>query len=87
MEGATEVGTTYRGISNRGIGCQDLGEDLCGGVTGIFSIWARDMGNETTHWEVFWRIPTQGGPQADGMASTEGGFWTVAVSPDDGGNG
>ena len=29
-----------------------------------------DVGHEPTHWEVFWRIPPQGGPQADGEATS-----------------
>ena len=52
-------------------GFPDLGKDICGGDPGSFSVWFGYVGDYTTHWEVFGRIPPQGGPQADGTETAE----------------
>ena len=51
------------------------------GGTGSFYVWFGDAGKDTTHWEEFGRIPPQGGPKADGMATTDEYCWEVGVSP------
>ena len=39
------------------------------------------MGYVPTHWDEFWRIPTQVSPQTDETATVEGNNWEVDVSP------
>ena len=86
-ESATEVGATDQGVSKIGRGCTDLGKDLCGSGSDIFSVWVGDVGNDTTHWEWFGRISPQGGPQAGVTETAEGHLWEMEVSPAGGGNG
>ena len=58
-------------VGGRGCGFPDLGKDLHGSGPGSFSVWVRDVGDDTTYWEGFERIPPQGGPQFGGMATIE----------------
>ena len=57
------VGATGKGVGYRGRVCLNLRKDLRGGVTGSFTVWVGDVGDETPHWEGFGRIPPQGGFQ------------------------
>ena len=47
-------------------------KDIHGGCLGSFSVWVKDMGDDTIHWEGFGQIPPQVGPQADGTATMKG---------------
>ena len=60
------MGTTYQGVGKRGNGCPNLGKYLCGGGPGSFSVWVRDVGDDTTHWEGIGLSPPQDGPKDDG---------------------
>ena len=73
MEVTTEVRATYQGVGKRGHGSSDLGKDLLGVVPGSLSVWVRYMGDDTSHWGVFGRIPQQCGPQDNGTEIAEGG--------------
>ena len=57
------------GIEQGGIGCPDIGTDLLGGGTIGPDIWVRYMVPDAAYEEGVGRIPPQGGPQADGMAT------------------
>ena len=50
-EGATDVIVTVQGVGKGGRGCPDLGKNLCGGGPGSTSVWVRDVGDDTAHWE------------------------------------
>ena len=83
------MGTYVYVIEQEGCGCLDLGENLCNGVSEGHAVWVRDMGDNTAHWEGLGRIPSQGGPQADGKITSEkiGGWMGVYPNGgrDDGG--
>ena len=72
-EGSAEVGVTIYGVGKGGRGCPDLAKNTRVSVPGSSTVWVRDVGNDTEHWEVFGRIPPQGGPQADRKETLEGG--------------
>ena len=72
-EGATEVGVTYHGAGKRGHRCPYLGKYIRGGGPGSIDVWVRYVGDDTSHWEYFGRIIPQGGPQAEGTETVEGG--------------
>ena len=70
-EGAKEVGATVHGIGKGGNGCPEVGNNLRGGGPGGSTVCVRDVGDDTTHWEGFGRIPPQDVPQADGTSISE----------------
>ena len=76
------MGAAVSDADQEGIRCPDLGEDLRGGGSGGHSLQVRDMSNDTAHWEVFGRIPPQGGPHTDREKTSEraGGWMGVSTS-------
>ena len=54
-----------------GFGGSSVGNDL----------QVRDVGHDTTHWEGFGRFLPQGGPQADGEATSERTGLRMGLSP------
>ena len=75
------MGAVFQGFEKGVCGCLDLGENLLGGGSGGSNVRVRDVGDDTTHWEGFGRIPPQGGPKDDGMTtSDQAGRW-VGVFP------
>ena len=65
------MGTAVQGLEQGGCGCPELGENLRGVDSDCHDVQFRDVCDETTHWECFGRIPSQGGPQADGTTTLE----------------
>ena len=59
------MGADVFGAEQGGSVCLYLVEGLWGVSSGGNSLQVVDVGNDTNHWEVFGRIPPQGGPQAD----------------------
>ena len=72
---------TVHGVGKGGRGCPDLGDNLHGGGSGGYVVWFRDVGNDTAHWGASEMIPSQGGPQADGAATSERKVQWVSISP------
>ena len=70
--GTEEVGAADTGDGERGIVCPDVGDVLCCGGTGGSVVWVEDVGYVPAHWEDLGRLPPQGGPQTDGVATVEG---------------
>ena len=64
------MGETVEGAGKRGCGCPDLGPDILGGGPVGNYLRVIDVGHDPTHWEGVGRIPPQGGPQADGEATS-----------------
>ena len=89
-EGSTEVDVNVQGVGKGGCGCPDLGNNLRSGVTGGTSAWFGEVGDDTAHLECVGNIPPQGGPQADGTATSQEEGWEVGLYPaggSDGGDG
>ena len=80
-EGTAEVGVAVSGADQGVRRCPDLREDLRGGGSGSHSLRVGYVGNDTTHWDSFGRIPPQGIPQADGETTSERTGWRMVVSP------
>ena len=81
------MGAGVQVVDQGGCVCPDLGENLCGGGSGGYVVWVRDMGANTENWEASGWIPPQGGPQADVMTTSEReGLW-VGVYPSSGSDG
>ena len=59
-------------IEKGGSGCPDTRTYLLGGSAMGHAVWVRDMGPDTAHEEGVGRIPPQGGPQADTVATAGG---------------
>ena len=53
-------------------GCPYIGTYLLGGGEIGPTVWVRDMGPDAAHEEYVGRIPPQGGPQADTVATAGG---------------
>ena len=70
LGGTTEVGVTVYGVGQGGRGCPYLGENLRGGGSGGSVVWVGDVDDDTAHWVDSGRIPSQGGPQADRVATS-----------------
>ena len=85
--GATEVGADVQGVKQGGHICPDLRENLCGGGSGGSVVWFRDMGAKTAHWEASVPIPPHGGPQDDGVITSERERWWVDIYPAGGSDG
>ena len=60
-EGTAEVGTDALDAEQGRTRCPELREDLRGGGSGVHALRVGDVGNEIAHWEIFGRIPPQGG--------------------------
>ena len=73
--------STDQGAGKRGKLCPDLSKDLRGVGPGSFAVWVIDVGDDTTHWEVFVNTPPQDGPHVDSMATAEGCLWYMSVYP------
>ena len=66
VEGVAKVGAADKGVEERGSVCLYLGKVLNGGFPGSFTVWVRDVGDDTTHWEGIGLSPPQDGPKDDG---------------------
>ena len=74
------MGASISGADQRGNGCLELGEYLCGSGSGDHALWVGDVGNDTAHREGLGRIPSQGVPHAHGETSSDRKGWWMGVS-------
>ena len=84
------MGPADSDIEQGGSGFQDIGTYLFGGGAIGHAVRVRYMVPDATHEEGFGRIPTPGGPQADGAATVEGAGRRMDLPPSggyDGGGG
>ena len=66
----TEVGAAVQGVGQGRRVCPDSGDNLRGGGSGGSVVWVGDVDDDTAHWVDSGRIPSQGGPQADRVATS-----------------
>ena len=63
------MGANIQGIGKGGHRFLEIRNNIRGGGPGGSAAWVGDVGDDTTYWEGFGRIPPQGGLQADKMAT------------------
>ena len=54
QEGAAEVGTSNKGVGERGGGCPDFGNVIRGSCEGSLIVWVRDLDDATTDSTTGW---------------------------------
>ena len=77
----TEVGAADLDIDQEGNECPETGTYLLVGSAIGHAIWVKEMGPDAAYEEGVVCIPPQGGPQADGEATTEGTGQRLGLSP------
>ena len=78
------MGAVVAGDGEVGGRCTDAGTVLyCGGIGGT-SVWVRDVGCVSEHWEDAGTLPPQGGLQVDGEVAKEEDRSDVGLPPTDG---
>ena len=87
LESTEEVGTNEKRAEQGGCGCPGLGKYLLRGVPVGHVVRVGDVGHYPTHWEDFGRIPPQGGPQADGEATSTRKGQCMGIPPSGGNSG
>ena len=65
QEGSEEVGEVVVGAGEGGSGCSDVGNVLCCGGSGGYSVWVGDAGYVPANWEDIGQIPPKSVPQVD----------------------
>ena len=75
------MGATDKGAEKRVCGCPDLGPDILGGGKVGIVVRVGDVGDDSMHREDVGLIPPQGGPQADGEATSSKEGWRVDITP------